>query len=209
MGREQTRLGYIGLPMRSARGEGRCQRHRCSRRGWGCQRRKRSSRSNRGPRTRRAKPGGEDRLCRGANRQRALDEDAGRGGRLIPPTTWKDRRVGEITSQLPVTQKQSGQSIYTRCRLLAQVDFRREMCPKAFVDPGAFVVANPARSPRTRLLDKRRWQPLVRVAVQGPGESHDELRGQVTSGLLVARQVGKNPLLRGKFEWPIQASVWH
>ncbi len=40
-----------------------------------------------------------------------------------------------------------------RCRLFAQVDFRREMRLIAFVDPAAFPVTNPARSPRTRLLD--------------------------------------------------------
>src|ERR1039457_7006440 len=32
-------------------------------------------------------------------------------------------------------------------RLFAQVDFRREIRPIAFVDPGAFLVPNPARSP--------------------------------------------------------------
>jgi hypothetical protein len=40
-------------------------------------------------------------------------------------------------------------------RLFAQVDFRREMRPIAFVDPGAFPVTNPARSPRRRLRDNR------------------------------------------------------
>src|SRR5664280_2040986 len=50
-------------------------------------------------------------------------------------------------------------------RLFAQVDFRREIRPIAFVDPGAFLVPNPARSPTRRLRDNFRSQPPVWVAV--------------------------------------------
>ena|SRR5271166_2266852 len=37
----------------------------------------------------------------------------------------------------------------TRRRLFAQVDFRREMRPIEFVDPGAFTVTNPTDGPTT------------------------------------------------------------
>jgi len=57
-------------------------------------------------------------------------------------------------SEWRVTREQSGQSTYTRCRLFAQVDFRREMRPTAFVDPGAFLGTSrgvPWRKLRPRL----------------------------------------------------------
>ena len=68
-----------------------------------------------------------------------------------------------------------------------QVDFRREMRPIAFVDPGAFPVTNPARSPRRGLLRNfASRRPKRTEAIQCP-PSHT---------FRVARDSGKIQLLR-------------
>src|SRR5271166_5995196 len=76
----------------------------------------------------------------------------------------------------------------TERRLFAQVDFRREMRPIAFVDPGAFLVTYSVKLPTRRLLDNlaelrtRRTGQYLESARNGSGFT---LRAEEQRGILL------------------------
>jgi len=61
------------------------------------------------------------------------------------------------------------------CRLFAQVDFRREMRPIAFVDPAALPVTNPDRSPTKQTSGPRRQETVPTHTFKGICESEISL----------------------------------